>query len=80
MRSLRSYFLLVAFSTPPFEASQDGGQAAARAWTWSGVVPSLQKGGPFRRQPWKTAGEGLTFALGCLPAGIQEPPGAITWA
>ena len=44
------------------------------------MVPSLQKGGPFRRQPWKTAGKGVTFARGCLPAGIQEPPGAITWA
>lgn len=74
MRSRRSYFLLVAFPAPPLEASQGGVQAAATAWTWAGVVPSLQKGGRFRRQPWKTAGERVTFAQGCSPAGIQEPP------
>lgn len=35
MRSLGSYFLLVAFSTPFFEA--------ARAWSWTRLVPSLQE-------------------------------------
>lgn len=64
----------MAFPAPPLEASQGGVQAAATAWTWAGVVPSLQKGGRFRRQPWKTAGERVTFAQGCSPAGIQEPP------
>jgi len=37
-------------------------------------MPSLQKGGLFQWQPWKIAGQGVTFAPGCVPAGIQEPP------
>lgn len=66
MRSLGSYFLLVAFSTPLFEA--------ARAWSWTGLMPSLQEQGSFRRQPWKCARKGVGCTEGCLPAGIQEPP------
>lgn len=65
MRSSGSYFLLMAFSTPLFEA--------ARAWSWTGLVPSLQED-PSVGNPGGLPGKGWLSVKGCLPVDIQEPP------
>lgn len=73
MRSRWSYFLLVAFPTPPFEASKPACRQLPKPGPGLGCCPPCGRG-PFHRQHWNTTEKGVAFTQGSLPAGIQGPP------